>query len=103
MQQERTLGFKLEREQFGSAAAVKFDPHCVDLVRESALELGYSHHDITSGAGHDAVHVSNVVPTAMIFVPCEGGISHNPIENITPDQTKAGGEVLLGAALRLAD
>jgi len=103
MQQERNLGFKLKREQFGSAAAVKFDQHCVDVVRETVKELKYSHFEITSGAGHDAVYVSKVVPTAMIFVPCEGGISHNPIENISPDQARAGAEVLLGAALRLTD
>jgi N-carbamoyl-L-amino-acid hydrolase len=103
MARERSLGFMLQREQFGSAAAVRFDRHCVDTVREVTAELGYSHCDITSGAGHDAVYVSRVVPTAMIFVPCEGGISHNPIENITREQALAGAEVLLGAALRLAD
>lgn len=103
MQQERNMGFMVQREQFGSAAAVKFDRNCVDVVRQAVAELDYSHLELTSGAGHDAVYVSKVVPTAMIFIPCEGGISHNPIENISPDQARAGAEVLLGAALRLAD
>jgi N-carbamoyl-L-amino-acid hydrolase len=49
------------------------------------------------------VYISDVVPTGMIFVPCLGGISHNPIENITPQQAKAGVDVLLGAALKLAE
>jgi len=39
--------------------------------------------DIVSGAGHDACYVSRVAPTAMVFVPCKDGISHNEIEDAT--------------------
>ena len=71
-------------------------------VRDAAQGLGYSHRDIVSGAGHDAVYVARVAPTAMIFVPCEGGISHNEIENATPQDLAAGCNVLLHAALARA-
>ncbi len=100
---ETERGFEIRAEQFGSALATKFDPDCIDAVRQATLDKGYSHIELASGAGHDAVYISDVCPTAMIFVPCEGGISHNPIENITPAQARAGVEVLLGAALRLAE
>jgi N-carbamoyl-L-amino-acid hydrolase len=46
-----------------------------------------------------AVHIAGAVPTAMIFVPCEGGISHNEIENATPEDLAAGCNVLLQAVL----
>ena len=58
--------------------------------------------DLVSGAGHDACYLARVVPTAMIFVPCKDGISHNEIESATPEDLAAGCQVLLDAALRLA-
>ena len=76
-----------------------FDPGCVGLVREAARRLGLPHMDIVSGAGHDAVHVASVAPTAMIFVPCKDGISHNEIEDALPEHIAAGGNVLLHAML----
>ncbi len=82
-----------------SFATTAFDPACIDAVRASAGRLGYRHMDIVSGAGHDAVYLARVAPTAMIFVPCEGGISHNEIENATPEDLEAGCNVLLHAML----
>jgi beta-ureidopropionase / N-carbamoyl-L-amino-acid hydrolase len=55
--------------------------------------------DIISGAGHDAVYMARVAPTAMIFVPCAGGISHNEIEDAKPEDLTAGCNVLLNAVL----
>ncbi|MDH4095025.1 MAG: Zn-dependent hydrolase [Betaproteobacteria bacterium] len=77
----------------------EFDPAMVAGVRAAAAALGLSHRDIVSGAGHDAVYVARVAPTAMIFIPCEGGISHNEIESATPADLAAGCNVLLHAAL----
>jgi N-carbamoyl-L-amino-acid hydrolase len=79
-----------------------FDRGCVAAVRSGAGRLGYRHMDIVSGAGHDAVYIAGVAPTAMIFVPCEGGISHNEIENATPEDLAAGCNVLLQAVLAKA-
>ena len=59
------------------------------------------HRDIISGAGHDAVHLSKVTPTAMIFVPCKDGLSHNEAESATLEHCAAGAQVLLEAALAL--
>ncbi len=78
---------------------VVFDAGCVDAVRRAAALLGYGHMDMVSGAGHDSVYVSRVAPTAMIFVPCEGGVSHNEIENAARDDLEAGCNVLLHAML----
>jgi len=78
---------------------VRFDVECVDAVRESARKAGYPMREITSGAGHDAVYVSRVAPTAMIFVPCKGGISHNEIESASSEHVGCGASVLLDAVL----
>jgi hypothetical protein len=59
-------------------------------VREAAQAQGYPHQDIVSGTGHDAVYLARVAPSAMIFVPCVGGISHNEIEDAKPDDLTAG-------------
>ena len=80
----------------------RFDQACIAAVRDGVARLGYRHMDIVSGAGHDAVYIAGVAPTAMIFVPCEGGISHNEIENATPEDLAAGCNVLLQAVLARA-
>lgn len=82
--------------------ACKFDSGCVSAVRGAAQNLGLSHMDIVSGAGHDAIYMARVAPTSMIFVPCEGGISHNEIENAKPEDLAAGCNVLLNVILEKA-
>jgi len=79
-----------------------FTPHLVAGVRAHAARLGYSYMDVVSGAGHDAVYLARVAPTAMIFVPCKDGISHNEIEDATPADLEAGCNVLLHAMLDAA-
>ena len=79
-----------------------FNPSCVNAVRDAAQVLGLSHMDIVSGAGHDAIFVAQLGPAGMIFVPCEGGISHNEIENAAPDDLAAGCAVLLRAMVNAA-
>ena len=82
-------------------AAVRFHPDCVAAVRAAAEALGYAHRDFISGAGHDAVHMSRITPTGMIFVPCKDGLSHNEAESATLEHCAAGAQVLLEAALAL--
>ncbi len=82
---------------------VHFDESCVAMVRNGAHDLGYVTRDIVSGAGHDACYMSKVTPTAMIFVPCIGGISHNEIEDAKPEWIAAGGNVLFRAMLAKAN
>ncbi|TSA10355.1 MAG: Zn-dependent hydrolase [Betaproteobacteria bacterium] len=79
-----------------------FDPKCVSAVRAGVEGMGFPRMDIVSGAGHDAVHIAGVAPTGMIFVPCEGGISHNEIENAKPEDLAAGCNVLLQAVMARA-
>lgn len=93
---------EIEVTEIWSFAATHFDPKCVAAVRAGAEAAGLAYMDIVSGAGHDAVYMAQVAPAAMIFVPCEDGISHNEIENATPDDIAAGCQVLLHAMLERA-
>ncbi|MBM3600578.1 MAG: Zn-dependent hydrolase [Alphaproteobacteria bacterium] len=92
-------GLETEVKEFWYFAPTPFDAACISAVRRGAELGGYSHRDIISGAGHDAVYMARVAPTGMIFVPCEGGISHNEIENAAPADLAAGCAVLLQAVL----
>jgi N-carbamoyl-L-amino-acid hydrolase len=93
------IGLETRLEQIFYYAPVAFDTDCVASVRTAAERFGYQHRDIVSGAGHDACYLAQVAPTAMVFVPCIGGISHNEIEDATPEWIEAGANVLLHAML----
>jgi N-carbamoyl-L-amino-acid hydrolase len=97
-----TQGLDCEVKEFWYFPPTPFDPRLVGAVRAAATAQNYPHQDIVSGAGHDAVYVARVAPTAMIFVPCVGGISHNEIEDAKPDDLTAGCNVLLNAMLDAA-
>lgn len=95
------LGLESVFECVWDSAPTAFDARCIAAVREAADAAGLSHQDIVSGAGHDAVYVSKVAPTGMVFVPCKDGISHNEAESIEPDHAAAGAQALANAVLLL--
>ena len=98
-----TIGLEVEVKEFWYFPPTPFDKSCVASVRKATETLGYPHMDIMSGAGHDAVYMARVAPTAMIFVPCVGGISHNEIEDAKPEDLAMGCAVLLNAVLDRAN
>lgn len=95
-------GLELAITDFWYFPPTPFDPRLVDAVRQGAKLHGHSAMEIVSGAGHDAVYMARVAPTAMIFVPCADGISHNEIEDAKPADLSAGCDVLLHAILEAA-
>lgn len=78
---------------------MKFADALVSEVRKAALNRGYRSLDIVSGAGHDAVFMARICPTAMIFIPCKDGISHNEKESAEAEHVTAGANVLLDCVL----
>ncbi|WP_370151897.1 Zn-dependent hydrolase [Ferrovibrio sp.] len=96
------LGLAYECKEVWNSPAVHYDKGCIAAVRKAAEEAGYAHMDITSGAGHDAGYINRVAPTAMVFVPCADGISHNEIESATAEDLAAGCNVLMRAMLEHA-
>jgi N-carbamoyl-L-amino-acid hydrolase len=92
-------GLENEFSIIWEAPTINFHEECITKVRNAAESLGYSHCDIVSGAGHDACQMSYIAPTGMIFIPCEGGLSHDEAEKTTPEQVAAGADVLLNSIL----
>jgi N-carbamoyl-L-amino-acid hydrolase len=93
------LDLGVEATRIWDQPPVAFDPQCVAAVRGAAERGGFKVRFMVSGAGHDAAYVARVAPTAMIFVPCRGGISHNEAEFSSQEQCDAGAQVLLQAVL----
>ncbi|MGL4964796.1 MAG: Zn-dependent hydrolase [Inquilinus sp.] len=96
-------GVEVATERLARFSPVRFDPALVRLVAEAAERRGHGWRRITSGAGHDAQMIARIAPSAMIFVPSRGGISHNPAEFTAPDQLAAGADVLLAVVSRLVE
>ncbi|UOK73418.1 Zn-dependent hydrolase [Ancylobacter polymorphus] len=97
------LGIGVSIEEVGAFDPTPFDTGLLAVLREAASELGYSHRDMVSGAGHDACWVARTAPAAMIFCPCVDGLSHNEAEDILPAWASNGADVLLQAVLRTAE
>jgi len=79
-----------------------FDEGLQSAIRSSAAEHGYKTLDLLSAAGHDARQMAPLAPSAMIFIPCRGGISHHPDEWAEPAHVAAGATVLLDLLLKQA-
>ncbi len=89
-------------EEIWYSPPTAFDSACVAAVRGAAEALGASYREITSGAGHDAKYMADICPSAMVFIPCRDGISHNEIESAEPEHATAGADVLLLAVMEKA-
>jgi N-carbamoyl-L-amino-acid hydrolase len=92
-------GLTLDLRCVWNSPATHFDPGCIDAVRRAAAACGYPHRDMVSGAGHDSGYIARIAPTAMVFVPCATGLSHNEEESASLEDVTAGANVLLRAVL----
>ncbi len=87
---------------FWTSEPTPFDPMVIDAIRASCADSDLAYGELWSGAGHDAKYMADVVPSGMIFVRSQDGLSHAEGEYSTLEDIEAGVNVLLGAALRLA-
>jgi N-carbamoyl-L-amino-acid hydrolase len=93
----------IEVEEGWSWGTSLFDRECIELLKDTAVELGLPYREMLSQAGHDAYAVAELAPTVMIFTPCRNGISHNTSEEIDRSRTLPGATLLLNAALKRAN
>lgn len=100
---EQEIGVTITHRDLARFPAQPFDPKLIAAIEGAAQSLGLSVRRMVSGAGHDAQMMATVVPTAMIFVPSVKGLSHNPAEFTADADVVAGTNVLLAAALDLAN
>jgi hydantoinase/carbamoylase family amidase len=87
-------------------ADVPATPCTPALVQRLCTALGETGRDarrLPSGAGHDAMTMAAVTDVAMLFVRCEGGISHHPDEAVTEGDVAAAIDVATRFARHVAD
>jgi len=77
-----------------SAASNDFDAGLQELIAQSAGQRGFPAMPLLSYAGHDARQMASLCPSAMIFIPCRGGVSHDESEWAEPQHVAAGAQVL---------
>jgi N-carbamoyl-L-amino-acid hydrolase len=92
----------VEVEELVTAMPLEFPAAMQAEVRKAAQRLGLRSMDLASAAGHDSRYLHGICPSAMIFVPCKDGISHNEAESATPDDLYDGARVLAETLLTLA-
>ncbi|WP_289145625.1 allantoate amidohydrolase [uncultured Sphingobium sp.] len=73
----------------------------MDLMDAAIAALGHPVRRLVSGAGHDAMVMAALCPTAMLFIRCRHGISHNPAEHVDPADVDVALQVMLGFIDRL--
>jgi allantoate deiminase len=77
--------------------ATPMDPALTAALEAAMAASGLPPRRLVSGAGHDAVAMATLGPTAMLFVRCLGGVSHNPAESITAEDADVAVRVLVEA------
>lgn len=77
------------------------DPALMDLMDAAIADAGHPVRRLVSGAGHDAMVMAALCPTAMLFIRCRHGISHNPAEHVDPADADVTLQVMLGFIDRL--
>ena len=95
-------GCQIRIEETWRVDHAPFDEKLVKRILDTAVNLGYSSYHMVSGAGHDASYMSQIAPTAMIFVPSIKGRSHVEVENTEWEDCEAGANVLLHCVLQSA-
>ena len=80
---------------------VTADPIIQQAIREAGTTLGLKLHDMSSGAGHDAMNMGLLCPTGIFFVPSKNGISHSKDEYTSPEDCLNGAKLYLAALLAL--
>jgi allantoate deiminase len=76
----RGLDFAIERVH--DLPASPCDGRLMALMDAAIVQAGAPPFRLVSGAGHDAMVMAALCPTAMLFIRCAGGVSHNPAEAV---------------------
>lgn len=95
-------GLTVKIEVLNADDPARCDPRIVDVLRESCNAENVSYAEMVSRAYHDSLFMSRVAPTAMLFIPCRGGISHRPDEFASSQDIANGVRVLARALAKLA-
>jgi len=100
---EQRRRVKITEELINADAPAKSSEHIVETLEAICKAEGASYKNMVSRAYHDSTFMAAVVPIAMIFIPCRGGVSHRPDEYSTPEAIALGTRVLALALAKLAN
>ncbi|HUK17823.1 MAG TPA: M20 family metallo-hydrolase [Bryobacteraceae bacterium] len=95
-------GISVKTEIINVDAPAQCDPAVVTVLERAAAARGLPCRRMVSRAYHDSLFMARVAPTAMLFIPCRGGVSHRPDEYAAPEAIAAGALVLAEALAELA-
>ena len=96
-------GTRVQVETVSADTPVPMDPAVIGTIEGACRRLGYAFQRMPSGAGHDAMNMARIASAGMIFIPCRGGISHNPDEYASPEDIVRGMDVLTETLAVLAE
>jgi allantoate deiminase len=97
-----TRNLQLTLDRIHDLPASPSDPALMDLMDDALAAAGQPVRRLVSGAGHDAMNMAALCPTAMLFIRCKDGVSHNPAEHVDPADAEIALQVMLGFIERLA-
>ncbi len=92
----------IRREVLNADPPAHCDPDAVAALEHACRTHGASYQFMISRAYHDSLFMSQIVPAAMLFIPCRGGVSHRPDEYSSPESIARGALVLAEALAQLA-
>jgi allantoate deiminase len=95
-------GLDITIENWHEVHSVKMDSRLNETIQTICNRSNISYHVMNSGAGHDAQLFARVCPTALLFVPSKGGISHSPQEYTSTKDLETGIDVLIQLLHQLA-
>jgi allantoate deiminase len=80
---------ELAKQTLLEQPAVPLDPELTTMLQTAAAKAGFPSRRMTSGAGHDAMILAPIIPSAMLFLRSPGGLSHHPDETVLPQDVEA--------------
>ncbi len=98
----RRRGVTITTELINADPPTTCDPAILDALEASAKAAGKTYKRMVARAYHDSSFVACFAPTAMLFIPCRGGVSHRPDEYASPEAIGAGVHVLARTLAELA-
>lgn len=100
--QQTWAGCRVALTSLSHIDPVDFPDTLTTQIDAAARELRITAPHLVSGAFHDAIHLANHCPTAMLFVPCHNGLSHHPDEHTELNDAVAGTQLLAASLARLS-
>jgi len=96
-------GVGLVAKRVHQLSACPCDTKLMSVLAAAVADQGLPERCLASGAGHDAMVMASLCPTAMLFIRCAGGISHNPAEAVKVADVEIALRVMLGFIDKLGE